>query len=671
MFDDSDDELDEFVRETVPAARMSRRELNNAKTRIRGYLSREAKDSRRRENDMASYIISHAAQMADLANASYTKRKRKLHAVIVSISKLSSSVLSSLDVRVPAQVSLTHHSGVASASTDFKSITISVNPNTYDEDNRNSISSLIHMTKGLMYHEGGHIKFTTPFIKLMEMADKQRVDSYSKYDLSRAWNVLEDQRMETAMCTVSPVMSKYFTNIVINIVINLQNIGANWPWIAGRTYLPADIRQAVRNAAEEYDTNNIIDDINACVMGYRSSKDANEMMSYVIRFSRLLKLWGSPPRFTDSHEWVTGSDDGSPMPMPEDIPDAPAHDMEQPSAPAPTTEPPAIQTPSDKPSDGDGKPKPEDDKSSDEPSDKSAGDTTNTGGLGAKPSETKTDPDTEEQHGKEASFKNRLNEEVASNIDTVTDSDIDEFVATVNETLAKGMLPDPTKAIMTEEQAKETDKVSNSMMSVLERLIVQVDPTWHSFMEEGVLDPTAFRLRDPGDTNFWSGLDGEGGNGHDVSLSVMVDSSGSMAGYMHQASIAAIGIRKACDELGIPCTITTFNDDVYMLADATETVGYIRAYAKGGTSVVNAMMALDEQRHNRRFHMVIILTDGEWSDVKDTRMWSSATRSITIVGLGHNMSRYISDKGADHWLTIENLEELPNIVTDSLVRHFV
>jgi hypothetical protein len=144
-----------------------------------------------------------------------------------------------------------------------------------------------------------------------------------------------------------------------------------------------------------------------------------------------------------------------------------------------------------------------------------------------------------------------------------------------------------------------------------------------------------------------------------------------MINKMSEASISAMGIRKACDQLGIPCTLTTFNDDVYMMAEANKSVDYIRVEATGGTSIVNAMMALDDQRSGKTHHLVVILTDGEWLDVKDTRLWAQPTRSITIVGFGNNTSSYVSNKGADHWLVIEDLLELPNIVTDSLVQHFV
>ncbi len=661
MFDDieSDEELETFAQSYSPA-KLSKKELNNAKARIRGAITRESKASKQRAESMASFIINHAEQRAAQENTKHNIKRRKAHGVVMSISRLSSTVLNSLEVRAPVYVSSDRHSAVASAYTDFKNINISVNSDSYRENDRDSLASLIHMTKGLVYHEGGHIKWTTPFPKLLEMAGRTDVASGDKYRLSRAWNVLEDQRMETAMCSISPVMGRYFTNIVMNIVINLNDIGANWPWIAGRTYLPSDIRQLIRDAAEERDIHHIVEDMTKCIMQYRRSKSADEMVNCVIQFSDYLDKWGASPKGADRHtidSLESGAFEGEEVPTPDSIPDVPDDPIDKPS--------PDVTKPESTHTHAEGiEAPPKDNPDSKDGADSDRGDS-------APSSDVKTTPDVDKQREREESLIDKINNETEKNIASVKDDEIEDFVASVNEYSSKAVLNDPTTTIMSDDEIKGSVEVTNSMMSVLERLVVQVEPTWHSYMEDGVLDPTLFRLRDPGDTNFWSGLDGDGNNGHDVALSVLIDSSGSMGAKMHKVSMAAIGIRKACDQLGIPCTITTFNDDVYMLADANESIGYVRVSATGGTSIINAMMALEDQRCDRAYHLVIILTDGEWSDVSDTRLWAHPTRSINIVGFGHNMANYISNKGADNWIVIDDLMELPNIVTDSLVQHFV
>ena len=653
MFDDneSDEELESFVQRYQPA-KFSRRELTNAKVRIRNVLNREAKASQKRNEEMASYIINYAQQRVKDESTAFVQRKRKAHGVIIGVSKLSSAVLSSLDVRAPVIITNESQSPVATARTDFKTIAIGVNADVYNPEDKESLASLIYMTKGLVYHEGGHIKWTTPFEMLLELAECDHLSAAEKFKLSRAWNVLEDQRMETAMCSLSPVMGKYFTNIVLNVVLNLSDLGSNWPWIVGRTYLPSDIRQAIRDAAEERDVHRIVEGMTECVMGYRRSKSPQEMVDYVVRFSDYLDVWGSGPRNPDKHEWGHGSavpQNGN-CAMPDGIPEVPEHVIERPS-------PGTVKPKQEELEEKEGEEAAEEYK----PSNKEEH-------LGKSPGAT-TLPSPDEERKDE--IRERVKSETKQNLESVSDNEIDEFISIVNENASRSVPTDPTITNMTDEEVRRTKLVENSMMSVLESLVVQVEPTWKSHMEEGVIDPTLFRLRDPGDTNFWSGMDGEGSNGHDIAISVLIDSSISMINKMSEASISAMGIRKACDQLGIPCTLTTFNDDVYMMAEANKDVDYIRVEATGGTSIVNAMMALDDQRAGKTHHLVVILTDGEWLDVKDTRLWSQPTRSITIVGFGNNTSSYVSNKGADHWIVIEDLLELPNIVTDSLVQHFV
>jgi hypothetical protein len=482
------------------------------------------------------------------------------------------------------------------------------------------------------------------------------------YVIRRAWNILEDQRMETAMYTMSPALGKYFTSIVLDVVMNLSSLGSNWPWIAGRTYLPATLRQAVRDSAEEMDFYGVIPRINEAIMGYRKSTDAREMLLHVIDFAECLKLWGKGGRNTDEHSYSSGmyydEDDREtdmPSAMPDAIPKPGEHKMEQPSKPV-ERKPEAV---------------------SEEHPTKST--EASQGVSGPRESPEAEAPDVTEQRkleeqarkASEEKLKEEFKEEIDKNINDGSSEEVDEFISSVNEILSRNILPDQTISPMNNEEINQSIEVANSMMNVLDQLVVQVDPTWQLFKEDGVIDPTLFQLREPGDTNFWSGLDGDGANGHDVAISVLLDSSGSMSAQMGKVSIAAMGIRKACDELGIPCTITTFNDSVYMMADANNKVDFIRVGATGGTSIIDALLDLDNQKCDKTYHLVIILTDGEWSDVSDVRLWATPQRSIVIAGFGSLISGPISSKNADKWLVLDDVTDLYKVVTESLVNHLV
>lgn len=655
MFDDeSSTELDDYIDNNELIERFSRRALAATKARIRNAINRESAAADKRSAEMASQLINQMDVEQSIHIKAEEKRKRSNHAVIVGVSRVTSAVLDSIGVKSPIVLEQSNSKRIASARTNFKKISISVNTSYYDENDRASVAKLIHLTKGLVYHEGGHIKYTTPFQKLMDMVGRPS-DGIEVYSKMKAWNILEDQRMESAMCALSPMLAKYFTTIVMEIVIDKSAMSTNWPWIAGRTYLPSHIRQMFRDAAETHPKKHLIDKMNACIMRYRKSTDPVEMVSCVIEFSLYLDEWGAGGRYADEHDNYSFEGYSTESANPDDIPEIGDFVMEEPTKPSEQESSPTEST-----SDRGG-------------STNSESPTTTAGAPNNKP-ETPPDVDAEREHEKHEiseQIKEEIKEEIDNNYSSSSEDEIDEFISNVNEVANKSMLPDRTISKMTDTEIAKSIEVSNSMMNILERLIVQVEPTWRSYMEEGVIDPTAYALRDPGDTNFWSGLDGEGGNGHDLAISVVLDSSGSMTGDMDRVSIAAMGIRNACDKLGIPCTITTFNDDVFMVADATENVGFIRVSAEGGTSAMNALKALEEQKHGKSYHLVIILTDGEWFDVSDVRLWSQPQRHIVIAGFGSHLEPHIRKKYPDHWVTIDDPMELPKLVTDSLLQHFV
>lgn len=654
LFDnDESEELDEF--EKSLNRMFSRKALNATKARIRNTLKRESQASEKRNSEMASYLLNQLTAERVLNDTEYRRKAREQHAVVVSISRLTASVLHSIDVKAPIVIEKSSGQQLANAKTDFTKIVIGVKSGIYNEHDRGSIASLVHLTKGLVYHEGGHIKFTTPFNVLVDMSGMD-LPFGSRHELMRAWNVLEDQRMETAMCSLSPVLAKYFTSIVINVVINKNDVSSNWPWLAGRTYLPSSIREFFREAANTHTQSHLITEINECVMRYRKSTDAKEMVSCVVQFAGLLTKWGVGAKDSDEHDFFSRYE-RSEIPNPGDIP--PVDEQENES------------------NDQHGEEVVEKDDSTtgeeeQETGTKPADGETHRGAPGDKPDEPQDIDEVRSQEKERLrnAAKELLDDELGKG-SKAEDHEIDDFISSVNTIKNDVIMPDRTISPMTNGEIEKSKEVASSMLSVLERLFVQVEPTWSLYQEDGILDPTTYMTREPGDINFWSGIDGSGNSGHDVAVSVLLDSSGSMQSNMDKVSIAAMGIRHACDHLGIPCTITTFNDDVYMVAPANEDVGFVRVSSDGGTSVFNAMMAIDDQKYGKTYHLVIVLTDGEWFDVSDVRIWSHPQRHIAIAGFGYGLERYISDKYADQWVVINDPLELPNLVTDALVKQFV
>lgn len=635
---------------------LTRKELQNSRSRLRNALQRDAAASEKRARSIA-------AQLLYQSDNAYINQRRTANmrssAIINGVVGLSTKVLNSLNITPKINVrtnDIKYNNGrPVSCWTDFDSINIGIDANYFNPDNIDSMAELVHIVKGLTYHEGGHILYTTSQAHLCKtigcsgrhdnvpltiLTEHMPIPDFYTFDeyVRMAWNMLEDQRMECQMVVTSPVMQRYFTTIVAKYVIEKDDPGAAWPWIVARTYLPSRLRQMVRDAAEAHDAAHLISVINEVAMRYRNSTSFAEMHQAVMDMAQYLTVWtssGGRVGNYDEHRFSRSDKSGDP-----NSPSLGEFDVEEPSA---------GNDPEDPGSEGGEK------DSNDHDEDKSAG----------------TGDEKSAGHGKdESSIRDYLNNLVNDNISQTSSNEVENFVSEINDRRSQMALTDETVKPMRDEFVKSSIDVKNGMLDVLDRLVVQVDPSWLFYQDDGVIDPAAYTMREPGDMNFWSGMNGDNANGHDLAVSLLLDSSGSMDGRITSVSVIAMGIRKACEHYDIPCTITTFSDDVRLVAAGDKDVGFVEMEAGGGTHIMEAMTLLDQQQYGKRNHLVVVLTDGEWSDTKDIRIWGKPTRHIMVVGV--NVSHeIIASKGANTAITISNVNELAPLVTNALAGYFI
>lgn len=645
VFDDEDVYTDSGA---VAPEVLGKKELTNARSRLRNSIHRDLENHEKRQKQAASDLLQQATHRYQTANDPRSKERKRNNAVAYTSTELAKAVMKTLDVDAVVEVKPQRTmNGPVQGGTDFDSITIRFNPNFYNPDDIDSVVLFIKCLKGAVYHETGHLKFTVPINRLMsetgfnnatavfsaeflnrpETADLigKRINSY----LQLAWNVLEDQRMETAMCSVSPVMSTYFTEIVKYVVVDYAHLYMNWPWIVGRTYLPKELRQRIRDAAQTHPRAELIDSINDCVMRYRASRDYKEMMECVVQFAELLAAWGiEGPTNPDTHDtygaWARSKATPESIPVPDEF--------ELENGPSYSSK-----------------------------SDETSG---NSDLLGA----TYARGDVDASSGSKSS--SATGQQTTYNITEKDRKEAQDFVANTNEISKLDILPNPTKQNMNDTLRKKAIDVSNNMLDALEDLKSQGEPSWVFRQEEGVLDPTSYLTREPGDTDYWVGLIGDVSPGHDLAVSVIIDSSGSMGEEMEEVSVAAVGVKKACYELDIPCTVMSFDDTAEMVFGATDPYEFQSISSKGSTYPVTALLDLDNQRLGKTYHLVIILTDGEWSGIKSVAPWSVPTRNITLVGF-RMTKKDLVNKGADNVLIIQQAEELPVLITNALVGYFI
>lgn len=616
-------------------------------------------------------------------------------AVAHATASLGRAVINSMNVTVPLTVDVNRY--LTGAVTDFKQIKIRITDNMCDTQDEQRVRRFIHFVKGLIYHEVGHIKYTVPVPIVFRDAGLSVETFFDDNQISPdyfrvAWNYMEDQRMECAMVRESPIMSAYFNVIVADYVVGDPR--AAWPVLAGRTYLPKSALDAYRQQAHEmvdsiYPT--LVTETSACISRYKRATDAQTMIDCVLEFMKILKRWHSitgvggtkgpgdhPERWSptnDETEWEQVYERGASRE--EEIPISP---------PPPPDTPEKDSGKGDQTSDNKDNNEDDDgDANGDYASTEADGDMTRTnedrGQLygndddddkhnhrGASHSKNTNDtpppPPTREDIAKQLADSAR---EIIKN-NKYADQEVTDFLSTVNNELGKSMPRNTAVLPLTSDDLANVDEIYRGILLALETLAVQSDPTLRFRQEQGILDVAAYTFREPGDTDYWVGKDGDGSTGFDLAVSILLDTSSSMINdWCRKNGIAALAIRRACDDLKIPCTVTTFSDNGRALWRADEEPFEVFPYADGGTQPMENLDELDEERYGKERHLVVILTDGQWSGVHNLGHYHAPGRYFMCVALGNPfLIEYLKTLNAHSSIAIDSPLELPEHVTRAL-----
>ena len=201
-------------------------------------------------------------------------------AVQRSIVKRITGVLASEGVTPSIQVQPIPDSQSINAWTDFERIFVG-----YHVYSDMKLTAAI--LRGLFYHEGGHIRWTVPYLDLVEQATalgwNGDTRGLGERELHRAWNSLEDQRMETAVTTDSPRKAGYFTPTVLGeLCATVDDAASNWPLLVWRRYLPAKVVAGARRLFVVRNNEPVAQLIEMIVDDYVNASDAQTMMEAVV-----------------------------------------------------------------------------------------------------------------------------------------------------------------------------------------------------------------------------------------------------------------------------------------------------------------------------------------------------------------------------------------------------
>jgi hypothetical protein len=594
------------------------------------------------------------------------------------------------------------------AWTDFKRIHVRYHT---DPDPRVMAAVL----RGLMYHEGGHIRWTIPFPELRTMVcDRDDRTGVELRKLQRAWNALEDQRMETAVVSDSPRKAAFFVPMVLCELLNtVDKATGNYPLLVWRRYLPKHIRTACREAFVARFSEALTQDIEVCVDRYVKATTPREMWNAVAWFADLTEqLQLTLPEAAETHRFQTsttpetgeqrGPDSSEKMSIPVDptmdadedededeeageaIGSAPQDDEDE----AGEDEGAGAGSEGDEEGDqdvpagaggeegeeaGEGDDDGDSDLDGDETSDDGSSQGAEGHGAGAR-SEEEADHSLTQDDLNEAIAKA---EEDRYN-DRALDADVDAYNDALDRRGSKLMpyelIPDTNADHMIAAEALADDLVGSFNQATMDRM-----PAWVEGQRSGILNVGRYMTRQPGDMEFFKQWVDDDVPGYNLAVSVLLDYSGSMSSNRLDLARVGYATKKACDRLEIPCTVVLWDDDAKVLWDGEEEAGDVlpTISCTGNTDPSWALADLDNQRFGKVRHLVLIMTDGVWAGFGGRTLAPYAADGRILMGVGYapgnpTKANARTDKlrtyGCPDAFPVTNLEELPWLLEGLLLQ---
>jgi hypothetical protein len=636
-----------------------------------------------------------------------------------SIVRRVAGVLASEGVSVPIETKVVSSEDQMMAWTDFSRIHVEYH---VFEDVKLTAATM----RGLFYHEGGHCRFTMPLADLLDMATKayglgSQDDLLATVgrgrtvaQLQRAWNCLEDQRMETAVVSDSPRKAAYLTPMVLAEMADTpSHAAANYPLFIWRRYLPAKVRKGAREAfVQMHGADGIALDgeFRAVTDRYVLGTEVRAMFEAVVDMTDLMErhqIALNLDAVGHDHQGYGYRYNRSGGQRPDlDVPIDPSMLDDSETEPQPGE---GAGQGAGQPSQGNAKPgKGKGAKSQDE-SDKpeeAQGNQDTSQGDAAKGKSSKVGGSSGTHESDDAGFSDDHDDEgsgddesgegagdgtEADHSDPLSQEELDEAMAEAEEE----RMSDPAldQDVRSFQDAKDTmssnlpvytggvdddpyhnataNNLADSMKRSFEFATVNQAPSWHEQQRRGVINVNRYSTRQPGDVEFFRSYVDDGAPGFDMAVSVLLDYSGSMGSVTDELAQVAFACKVACQDLGIPCTVVLWDTEARTLWDANERADYLpKIQAAGGTNPLVALTDLDNQNNEGKAkHIILVMTDDAWSG-NSPSLSSYRAEDRMIIGLGYggdHMAASMASRGADHAYTIKDLADIAKYLEQALI----
>lgn len=475
--------------------------------------------------------------------------------------------------------------------------------------------------KGLTLHEIGHIL-------LSPRVGNDFRDWVIESGMHRAWNALEDQRIESMLVASYPSTRDWYNATITQYLLTEQEgWSVAFPLIHGRKYLDKGVRRLIRDLyVNQHDVRELSDIIDKFrTLNMSDATDAERAKELVEAYHELTKNVGiTNPNGHDVRSNEEGESNVRSRPwnrtkqeqVKEQLESEPYEDLDEIEDPDGCAMGGDDLTPSGQSG--------TDTNSSD---DSNTDDANGENGTPSDASGTQGDASGSqgEGNGKDAgdlALEKELERRLTKQVDEIFERLDDALTKDINlyngDVLLEGeVLPEPDTYKYTQTRYVSGDVAvgSDQFAYELQRLRAEHDPAWVRRTSNGRLDPVRWERGCEIDEAFDQFKSGNA-LATDIEAVILLDVSGSMASEEHKAHESMWAIKRALDSVNADTSVITYSDASYTLYSKNERVGNDMKFIgnQGGTNPTKALQYAYGELANstRAIKLLIIITDGAW-----------------------------------------------------------
>lgn len=508
--------------------------------------------------------------------------------------------------------------------------------------------------KGLTLHEIAHILLTP-------RTGSDLAQWVRENKVHRAWNSLEDQRIESLLLASFPSIRDWLVATMEEYLLKTpQQWSLAFPLIRGRKYLDAKVRRMVKDLyvrqEDVAELSDIIDQYR--LLDLTKDEDVETSKALVLRYSELTKDLSLPNphghehRSDDEHETNAKSKPWSKKKQSEasdkvkdeeyededDLDSDDLYDNVQPY----DDEDDEPEDDSDESADGEGD-NPE--QSEDDDASADGGEPMDADGDAETPADStdegqgdKPDTNTSEAEGETASdttggagaggdhiaeaLADLLKGNLSDTLDRLGDRLANDIGLYNGDVLLEGEDVPAPKHFQNETVrtvGTEAVKASEDFAFELQQLRTEHAPAWHQRVADGRINPVRWETGCDIEEAFDRYEDGRD-DATDIECVIVLDVSGSMGGEIVEAHESMWAIKNALDSVQARTTVVAFSDgyhSAYTLYEGEEQVDSTMRFigSMGGTDPLKALQYGHSvlAKSNRAIRMLITITDGMWN----------------------------------------------------------